>query len=407
MSDVAMQVDGVSKKFRKGEIHDSLRDLIPALTAKLLRPGVALEPKEFWALRDVTFHVPRGEAFGIIGHNGAGKSTMLKLLSRIMKPTIGQITVQGRLSALIEVGAGFHPDLTGRENIYLNGTILGMSRAELRANFDPIVDFSGLAEFIDTPVKRYSSGMYARLGFSVAAHVNPEILIVDEVLSVGDYVFQSKCVRRMKEVIQSGATVIFVSHNLRAVAEICSRSMLLEHGHVKAIGPTPSVVAEYLERIQGARVVPAEAPAYLSEVRIRGSQGDTVHFNSGDKAWVDVTAVAREDCHNFTVALDIQDDQFQILYDTSAQQLGEPELSLKAGQVLTITFELTINMARGTFHVGTYLHRFHIQKAIDTWCPSGTIVVSNQQAVSGCVNCFARVVRQAIHNASSTSPETA
>src|SRR5262245_49533902 len=232
MPDNVLEVQAVSKKFRRGELYDSLRDLIPAVTSRLFhtRRTEALEQREFWAVRDVSFSVERGEAFGIIGANGAGKSTILKLLTGIMRPTMGSIRVAGRVSALIEVSAGFHPDLTGRENVYLNGAILGMSRDEIRRRFDAIVEFSGLEEFIDTPVKRYSSGMFARLGFSVAAHVDPDVLLVDEVLSVGDYLFQRKCVERMNEVIAGGATVIFVSHNLQAVANLCPRSLLLERG---------------------------------------------------------------------------------------------------------------------------------------------------------------------------------
>jgi lipopolysaccharide transport system ATP-binding protein len=197
---VAVTLDRVSKKFRKGQLHDSLRDLVPDLTRRLLGRGPVrsgeLRGQEFWALKDVSFEVPKGEAFGIVGHNGAGKSTILKLLCRVMKPTQGHLTVQGRLSALIEAGAGFHPDLTGRENVYLNGTILGMSRSEIQRKFDEIVAFAGLAEFIDTPVKRYSSGMYARLGFSVGAHLEPDVLVVDEVLSVGDFCFRRRRLTR-------------------------------------------------------------------------------------------------------------------------------------------------------------------------------------------------------------------
>src|SRR5271168_4366066 len=220
-------MEHIYKKFRKGEMYDSLRDLIPALTGKLFRRQELGEndQRDFWALQDISFEVNRGEAFGIIGHNGAGKSTILKILSRIMKPTKGRMIVNGRLSALIEVTAGFHQDLTGRENIFLHGTILGMSKREIRSKLDQIIAFSGLEEFIDTPVKRYSSGMYARLGFSVAAHVDPEVLIVDEVLSVGDYLFQAKCVGRMKEMIRNGSTVLFVSHNLHDISEFCDRCL--------------------------------------------------------------------------------------------------------------------------------------------------------------------------------------
>src|SRR6202795_1172078 len=248
MSDVALRMEHVYKKFRKGEIFDSLRDLIPALTGRMFRQGELSErdKREFWALQDIPFEVMRGEAFGIIGHNGAGKSTALKILSRIMKPTKGRMVVNGRLSALIEVGAGFHQDLTGRENIFLYGTILGSAKRENAPECAPIAAFSGLEEFIDTPVKRYSSGMYARLGFSVAAHVDPEVMIVDEVLSVGDYVFQQRCMDRMRAIVANGTTLLFVSHNLKAVTEICPNSVLLEHGRVLAIDNTDAVVRKYL-----------------------------------------------------------------------------------------------------------------------------------------------------------------
>ena len=203
-----------------------------------------------------SFSRQQGEAFAIIGANGAGRdSTILKLLTGIMRPTAGTIDVRGRISALIEVSAGLHQDLTGRENIYLNGAILGMTRDEIRRRFDAIVDFSGLEQFIDTPVKRYSSGMFARLGFSVAAHVDPDVLLVDEVLSVGDYLFQRKCLERMHSIIRSGATVVFVSHNLREVAQLCQRSLLLEQGQVEAIGPTEEIIAAYYKRAQRPRSI--------------------------------------------------------------------------------------------------------------------------------------------------------
>src|ERR1700674_2499904 len=232
MSDVALRMEHIYKKFRKGEIYNSLRDFLPAMTGKMFQGQEldASDKREFWALQDISFEVKRGESLGIIGRNGAGKSTALKILSRIMKPTQGHMVVQGRLSALIEVTAGFHPDLTGMENIFLHGTILGMSKREIQSKLDQIIAFSGIEEFIDTPVKRYSSGMFARLGFSVAAHVDPDVLIVDEVLSVGDSAFQQKCIERMREVLRSGAAVLFVSHNLKVVSEFCHRCLLLEKG---------------------------------------------------------------------------------------------------------------------------------------------------------------------------------
>jgi lipopolysaccharide transport system ATP-binding protein len=249
MSDIALEFNQVWKKFKRGEKYNSLRDLVPAITKKFFLGNHRgeLEEKEFWALKDVSFQVKRGEALGVIGPNGAGKSTILKLLSGIMRPNKGEIQVNGRLSALIEVGAGFHPDLTGRENIYLNGAILGMKKDEIDKKFDEIVDFSGISDFIDTPVKRYSSGMYARLGFSVAAHVDTEILLVDEVLAVGDTAFQKKCLGKMQEVTSVGRTVLFISHNMAAIENMCSKTMLLEAGHIAYIGETKSAIKTYLQ----------------------------------------------------------------------------------------------------------------------------------------------------------------
>lgn len=250
MSEIALEFDGIWKKFKKGEIYDSLRDLIPALTRGVFSRNHRgeLEEREFWALRDVSFQVRRGEVLGIIGANGAGKSTVLKLLSRIMHPNRGRIITRGRISSLIEVGAGFHPDLTGRENVYLNGSILGMKRQEITRKFDEIVEFAGIGDFIDTPVKRYSSGMYARLGFAVAAHVDPDILIVDEVLSVGDAAFQSKCLGKMRDVASGGRTVVFVSHNMGGVTQLCERAIWLDQGQIKLTGDPSKVVSEYLSR---------------------------------------------------------------------------------------------------------------------------------------------------------------
>jgi lipopolysaccharide transport system ATP-binding protein len=206
------------------------------------------DPSVFWALKDVNFEVKRGEVVGVIGRNGAGKSTLLKILSRITEPTEGRINLHGRVGSLLEVGTGFHPELTGRENIYLNGAILGMKRAEIRRKFDEIVEFSEVARFLDTPVKHYSSGMHMRLAFSVAAHLEPEILLVDEVLAVGDAEFQKKCLNKMGEVAQEGRTVLFVSHNMSAVQRLCSRGIVLEGGRIAFDGTAPEAVSRYLHQ---------------------------------------------------------------------------------------------------------------------------------------------------------------
>jgi len=233
---------------RQGTLRDTLQQGARQLWRRL-RGGSRFEKEEFWALRDINFAVQPGEVVGIIGRNGAGKSTLLKCLSRITEPTCGKITLRGRVASLLEVGTGFHPELSGRENIYLNGSILGMTRAEIRKKFDEIVAFAEVEKFLDTPVKRYSSGMYVRLAFAVAAHLEPEILIVDEVLAVGDMQFQEKCLGKMQDVSRGqGRTVLFVSHNLGYVHQLCPRSILLSHGQVTADGNTSEVLKIFSEK---------------------------------------------------------------------------------------------------------------------------------------------------------------
>ena len=243
----AIEFNNVSKKFKKGEKFNSLRDTIPALFNTALRSKLKKqqEDREFWAVEDVTFNIKRGEVVGIMGPNGAGKSTILKMLSGIMAPNKGTMKIDGRLSALIEVTAGFHSELTGRENVYLNGTILGMSKKEIANKFDEIVEFSGIGEFIDTPVKHYSSGMFSRLGFSVASHMDPDILLVDEVLSVGDIAFQAQCSEKMRELLKSGKTIVLVSHSLALIQSLCKRAILLQQGKMIKDGPAAEVIPFY------------------------------------------------------------------------------------------------------------------------------------------------------------------
>lgn len=237
-----ISVEGLSKQYRIGAQRST-----GLLSAQLMAIFRSSSPYQMiWALDDVTFDIGEGEVFGIVGRNGSGKSTLLKILAGIVRPTRGTASVRGRVGALLEVGTGFHSELTGRENILFNGTLLGMQRSEIAAKFDEIVEFSGLEKYIDTPIKFYSSGMHARLGFAVAAHLKPEILIVDEVLSVGDMLFQQKSLNRMNELTQSGITTLFVSHNLGSVAAVCGRGMLLDSGVVKSIGAIESVLSEYV-----------------------------------------------------------------------------------------------------------------------------------------------------------------
>ena len=287
MDNPAVHFSHVSKPFRLGESHDSVRDLVSAVIARMLRRArTGPDRSTFWALEDVDFSVERGEAGGIIGPNGAGKSTVLRLLAGILRPDGGQVQVQGRLAALIEVGAGFHGDLTGRENIFLNGAIMGMSRAELRQKLDEIVAFAGIERFLDMPVKRYSSGMYARLGFSIAAHVDPDILLVDEVLSVGDAVFRLRCLDRMHELVRSGTTLVFVTHNLDQMQSICRRAIVLNGGKTVFSGPSRDAVSHYLNAMSRAYTTcPTDftaedhdlsQAAELIDLRFLNSAGDEV-----------------------------------------------------------------------------------------------------------------------------------
>jgi lipopolysaccharide transport system ATP-binding protein len=243
----ALRFENVSKKYRLGASTASLRDALPDALRRLLKRRVPEDGRDqtLWALRDVDFALDRGEALGIVGPNGAGKTTILRLLSKITQPTSGVIDIDGRMSALIELGAGFHPDLTGRENLYLNAAILGISRHDMAAKFDSIVEFSGLAGFMDTPVKRYSSGMYVRLGFSVAAHVEPKILLVDEVLAVGDACFQRKCIERIHALRGQGTTIVFVSHNMNLVRSVCNRGLFLVNGMVQTLGSEVEAIRAY------------------------------------------------------------------------------------------------------------------------------------------------------------------
>ena len=304
-SDIAIRVDNVSKVYRLGIKEEAEDSFIKSLASMVKSPlknyrkyrslydfsdldfdakNGDVDPNILWALRNVSFDVKKGEVVGIIGRNGAGKSTLLKILSRITPPARGSIEIHGRSASLLEVGTGFHPELTGRENVFLNGTILGMRKKEVESKFDEIVEFSGVEKFLDTPVKRYSSGMAVRLAFAVAAHLEPEILIVDEVLAVGDSAFQEKCLSKMQDVGNSGKTVFFVSHNMAAVTRLCSRAIMLQNGQVIADGPAREIVNDYMH--DGAQAMadrawtdsiraPGGDIARLRRVRIKGEDGQT------------------------------------------------------------------------------------------------------------------------------------
>jgi lipopolysaccharide transport system ATP-binding protein len=289
MTRVAIRADDVAKRYRIGEFRASYGTLRDSVVAAVKRIGRRhhgpRRHEEIWALDGVSFELAEGEVLGLIGSNGAGKSTLLRVLTRITAPTRGEVEIRGRVGSLLEVGTGFHPELTGRENVYLNGAILGMKRREITAKLDEIVEFSGVERFMDTPVKRFSSGMYVRLAFSVAAHLEPEILLVDEVLAVGDAEFQRRCLGRMESLGEAGRTVILVSHNMQTVAQLCDRAILLENGRVAHDGPSGEVVARYLQSGLGSgssRVWPDDETApgddlvRILSARVVGEDGATL-----------------------------------------------------------------------------------------------------------------------------------
>ncbi|MGD1084437.1 MAG: ABC transporter ATP-binding protein [Verrucomicrobiota bacterium] len=282
----------VSKRYRLGGAlrHDTLRDQIThtiksagAIFRRGGGGGAAEKEGLFWALRDVSFDVEAGEVLGIIGRNGAGKSTLLRILSQITDPSEGEIHIQGRITSLLEVGTGFHPELTGRENIFLNGAILGMSRAEICRKFEEIAAFAEVETFLDTPVKHYSSGMYVRLAFAVAAHLDPEIMIIDEVLAVGDAAFQRKCLGKMESAAKSGRTILFVSHNLPAVESLCHRCLLLEEGRLAGAGAVSEVIRRYQEKIQARAGAPFQGAVFIKSLELRDGAGKPAQsFDAGE-----------------------------------------------------------------------------------------------------------------------------
>ena len=338
MSNIAIAVKNLSKRYMVGhrsaqrENYTALRDVLSREARNFARKAIDVfrgrpivqgdEIEEFWALKDVSFEVERGKVLGIIGRNGAGKSTLLKVLSRITEPDRGQAILHGRVASLLEVGTGFHPELTGRENIFLNGGILGMRRAEIKRKFDEIVEFSEAEKFLDTPVKRYSTGMYMRLAFAVAAHLEAEILIVDEVLAVGDASFQRKCLGKIQDVAQHGRTILFVSHNMAAVENMCNSALLLIDGQVVSQGTTSAVVQKYLGDLNSATATPlnvrtdraGSGDIHFSSLSLEGSDGSSVSaFKCGAEATLHFIAENRSDqkVRGFRLGLNIDNEMGQ------------------------------------------------------------------------------------------------
>lgn len=338
MSQVAIRAEGLGKKYRIGAAgakHDSLRDLLQAATRDLLSRKQRARRGEFWALRDASFEIARGENVGIIGGNGAGKSTLLKVLSQIVTPTEGAAQIHGRVGALLEVGTGFHQELTGRENVFLYGSMLGMNREEVARKFDQIIDFSEIERFIDTPVKRYSSGMYVRLAFAVAAHLDPDILLLDEVLAVGDYSFQKKCIDFAKSLERSGATILFVSHNMFSIKSMCPRVIYLRNGEIAFDGPTDVGLKLYTE---DNRLAPSywfrgegieEPPLVVTDIALTDEAGYAkTMFNFGERMRVRIRyrTTRRIERPDLRIGVNRSDEVHCCSYSTHADNVDVPFL---------------------------------------------------------------------------------
>ena len=357
---LSIVVKEVSKRYRIGTGLTSLRELF-------VNGRDRRNVNYHWAVKDLNFELQPGEALGIIGPNGAGKTTILKLLSQVTKPTHGEISVKGRFSALIELGAGFHPDLTGRENVYLNGAILGMRRDEIKKRFDQIVAFAGIGEYLETPVKRYSSGMYARLGFAIAAHVDPQILLVDEVLAVGDYAFQQRCYARMDELRKNGTTLIFVSHNMEAIRRVCDRGLVMYRGQCIFQGGAAESVMAYSNAVrQAAREARTEVPvedglsqrvmtfdAEIMQVRLIDDEGRSIsNVNSGQIIKVAVEVQFHKAVHQPIFSCTIRSVDGRLIYDTTTRWMNIHTPDFSAGDRYCAEFGLKMSLLEGEYQLG-------------------------------------------------------
>lgn len=419
---LAVQFENVGKQYRLGEVGvDTLKRDAERLWAKMRgKPdpyetaGVvndrAVAGGEYvWALKDVNLEIEQGEVFGIIGHNGAGKSTLLKLLSRVTAPTTGRIRSRGRIASLLEVGTGFHPELTGRENIYLNGAILGMSKGEIKKRLDQIVEFSGCAKYIDTPTKRYSSGMTVRLGFAVAANLECEILAVDEVLAVGDQAFQKRCIGRMSEAASNGRTVLFVSHNMQSVEQLCTRACVIERGQITMVGGVSDAVTSYFGVNSGEEFT---ADAYLNDERVRRGNGDARFeeirvetesgrevsaFTKGDKACVNLTVRVKESIDSLRCFIRIHSGITHQEVTSLTQVVSTEPLSAGEGKHFSIEFDTS------QFRAGIYPLLFEISDSsgerkfdiVDKATRPLSIVGSGEGRVKGVIDVESQVVTPA------------
>jgi lipopolysaccharide transport system ATP-binding protein len=383
MSDPIIRIENLSKKYTldhlgEGQSYSTLRESMANSARSLMkranvfgqrrgpaRPmAYAAGKEDFWALKDISLEIKQGERVGIVGRNGAGKSTLLKILSRITEPTVGRVSIRGRVACLLEVGTGFHPELTGRENIFLNGAILGMSKSEIHRKFEEIVAFAEVENFLDTPVKRYSSGMYVRLAFAVAAHLEPEILIVDEVLAVGDAQFQQKCLGKMRDVAHSGRTVFFVSHNMAAVRQLCSSAVLLQKGELKAVGTADEVVNQYLNQIQQSGASSPTKSAHGVELLnfqfLDRDEHETQSLMFAEDYRLRVVLQADSSISKCAVVIRIYDNM-----DTLVSSLCSPEEGIEPF-TLRDTTAITFDLPQFPLFPGPYRASVHVFRPNDT-----------------------------------------
>jgi lipopolysaccharide transport system ATP-binding protein len=371
MGNYAIKVENLGKKYAIGayqgrykSLRDSLSEVAKASIRRIIQHNtISVSEREIWALKNVSFEIKHGEVVGIIGRNGAGKSTLLKILARITEPTTGEIRIRGRVGSLLEVGTGFHPELTGRENILLNGAILGMRRNEIQRKFDEIVDFAEIEKFIDTPAKHYSSGMYMRLAFAVAAHLEPEVLLIDEVLAVGDLEFQKKCLGKMGEVAKQGRTVLFVSHNMGAVNSLCEKGIYLEQGKIEFIGEISTTIEQYLHRTKLARTYISagnnenKKTIRLLSLSIEDENEEILHSHPYDEDfYVKAQLSIIKDVKNVYLALHIHDDNSETIIFSRDFDLDENKLhERKAG-----IYNYRIHIPGKLLVPGSYSISFHI-----------------------------------------------
>lgn len=367
MGDIAVHVEGLGKKYQVGageQRHKSMRDFLAYMATAPIRRvrnvvrgrGATGQTSTFWALDDLSFDVKRGEVLGVIGRNGAGKTTLLKILSRITEPTKGFAEIHGRVGALLEVGTGFHEELTGRENVYMNAAILGMQRRETNRKFEEIVSFAEVEKFIDTPVKHYSSGMKLRLGFAVAAHLEPEILIADEVLAVGDLAFQEKCLGKMSDVASSGRTVLFVSHNMGAIAGLCTRCILLNHGKLEFEGSTSEAISRYISATVDADEAAAQASKetiFIRSLCLPGNEGNAVPFDQPFTA--EATVEVREPIESIATDFVLRDAENRYVLHTRVDSKERVFGGLGVG-----TYRLRVDIPKLWLASGVYTAQFKI-----------------------------------------------